>query len=152
VRFHNVKVVQNSSKHLIAVSRSGEVGVVDDVTGREKERYKIPYGSEFAIKDGAKVNAGDTLATWDPHMHPVITEVAGKVKFTDFVEAVTVQHRVDEMTGLTTIEVMDDSPVPIFRCTTCCRVVPSSTSRTAPGSRLVTYSPRFRRNRLRTGI
>jgi DNA-directed RNA polymerase subunit beta' len=109
VRFHNVKVVQNSSKHLIAVSRSGEVGVVDDVTGREKERYKIPYGSEFAIKDGAKVNAGDTLATWDPHMHPVITEVAGKVKFTDFVEAVTVQHRVDEMTGLTTIEVMDDS-------------------------------------------
>ena len=109
VRFHNVKVVQNSAKRLIAVSRSGEVGVVDDVTGREKERYKIPYGSEFAIKDGAKVNAGDTLATWDPHMHPVITEVAGKVKFTDFVEAVTVQHRVDEMTGLTTIEVMDDS-------------------------------------------
>ncbi len=109
VRFHNVKVVQNSAKRLIAVSRSGEVGVVDDATGREKERYKIPYGSEFSIKDGAKVNAGDTLATWDPHMHPVITEVAGKVKFTDFVEAVTVQHRVDEMTGLTTIEVMDDS-------------------------------------------
>jgi len=109
VRFHNVKVVQNSSKRLIAVSRSGEVGVVDDATGREKERYKIPYGSEFSIKDGAKVEAGATLATWDPHMHPVITEVAGKVKFTDFVEAVTVQHRVDEMTGLTTIEVMDDS-------------------------------------------
>jgi DNA-directed RNA polymerase subunit beta' len=109
VRFHNVKVIQNSSKRLIAVSRSGEIGVVDDVTGREKERYKIPYGSEFGTTDGAKVTAGQTLATWDPHMHPVITEVAGKVKFTDFVEAVTVQHRVDEMTGLTTIEVMDDS-------------------------------------------
>jgi DNA-directed RNA polymerase subunit beta' len=109
VRFHNVKVIQNSTKRLIAVSRSGEVGVVDDTTGREKERYKIPYGSEFSIKDGAKVEAGATLATWDPHMHPVVTEVAGKVKFTDFVEAVTVQHRVDEMTGLTTIEVMDDS-------------------------------------------
>ncbi|UCH40493.1 MAG: DNA-directed RNA polymerase subunit beta', partial [Gammaproteobacteria bacterium] len=109
VRFHNIKVVQNSAKRLIAVSRSGEVGVVDDTTGREKERYKIPYGSEFSVKDGAKVEAGATLATWDPHMHPVITEVAGKVKFTDFVEAVTVQHRVDEMTGLTTIEVMDDS-------------------------------------------
>ena len=109
VRFHNVKVVQNSAKRLIAVSRSGEVGVVDEATGREKERYKIPYGSEFSVKDGAKVDAGATLATWDPHMHPVITEVAGKVKFTDFVEAVTVQHRVDEMTGLTTIEVMDDS-------------------------------------------
>lgn len=109
VRFHNVKVIQNSAKRLIAVSRSGEVGVIDDATGREKERYKIPYGSEFAIKDGAKVAAGQTLATWDPHLHPVVTEVAGKVKFTDFVEAVTVQHRVDDMTGLTTIEVMDDS-------------------------------------------
>jgi len=109
VRFHNVKVVQNSSKRLIAVSRSGEIGVVDQVTGREKERYKIPYGAEFAIKDGATVAAGTTLATWDPHMHPVVTEVAGKVKFTDFVEAITVQHRVDDMTGLTTIEVMDDS-------------------------------------------
>lgn len=109
VRFHNVKVIQNSAKRLIAVSRSGEVGVIDDATGREKERYKIPYGSEFAIKDGAKVAAGQTLAAWDPHLHPVVTEVAGKVKFTDFVEAVTVQHRVDDMTGLTTIEVMDDS-------------------------------------------
>lgn len=109
VRFHNVKVIQNSAKRLIAVSRSGEVGVIDDATGREKERYKIPYGSEFAIKDGAKVASGQTLATWDPHLHPVVTEVAGKVKFTDFVEAVTVQHRVDDMTGLTMIEVMDDS-------------------------------------------
>jgi len=109
VGFHNVKVVQNSSKRLIAVSRSGEIGVVDEATGREKERYKIPYGAEFAIKDGAKVTAGQTLATWDPHMHPVVTEVAGKVKFSDFVEAVTVQHRVDDMTGLTTIEVMEDS-------------------------------------------
>jgi DNA-directed RNA polymerase subunit beta' len=107
-RFHNVKVVKNSSKKLVAVSRSGEIGIVDE-NGREKERYKIPYGSEFQIKDEAKVKAGQTLATWDPHMHPVITEVAGKVKFSDFVEAVTVQHRVDEMTGLTTIEVMEDS-------------------------------------------
>ncbi len=106
--FHNVKVVKNSSKRLVAVSRSGEIGIVDE-NGREKERYKIPYGSEFQIKDGAKVKAGQTLANWDPHMHPVITEVAGKVKFSDFVEAVTVQHRVDDMTGLTSIEVMDDS-------------------------------------------
>ena len=87
VHFHNVKVVQNSSKRLVAVSRSGEIGVVDEATGREKERYKIPYGAEFLIKDGAKVTAGQTLATWDPHMHPVVTEVAGKVKFSDFVEA-----------------------------------------------------------------
>ena len=109
VKFHNVKTVKNSSKRLIAVSRSGEIGVVDSTTGREKERYKIPYGSEFACKDGDSVVAGQSLATWDPHMHPVVTEVAGKVKFSDFVEAVTVQHRLDDMTGLTSIEVMDDS-------------------------------------------
>jgi len=107
-KFHNVKTVKNSSKRLVAVSRSGEVGIVDE-NGREKERYKIPYGSEFQVIDGSKVKAGQTLANWDPHMHPVITEVAGKVKFSDFVEAVTVQHRVDDMTGLTSIEVMDDS-------------------------------------------
>jgi len=107
-KFHNVKTVKNSSKRLVAVSRSGEIGIVDE-NGREKERYKIPYGSEFLVKDGEAVKAGQTLANWDPHMHPVITEVAGKVKFSDFVEAVTVQHRVDDMTGLTSIEVMDDS-------------------------------------------
>ena len=107
-KFHNVKTVKNSSKRLVAVSRSGEIGIVDE-NGREKERYKIPYGSEFQVIDGDAVKAGKTLANWDPHMHPVITEVAGKVKFSDFVEAVTVQHRVDDMTGLTSIEVMDDS-------------------------------------------
>ncbi len=107
-RFHNVKVVENSAGKLIAVSRSGEVGIID-ADGREKERYKIPYGSEFAIKDGKKAKAGQTLANWDPHMHPVITEVAGKVKFSDFVEAVTVQHKLDEMTGLGSIEIMADS-------------------------------------------
>ena len=107
-KFHNVKFVKNSSKRLVAVSRSGEIGIIDE-NGREKERYKIPYGSEFQVADGDTVKAGQTMATWDPHMHPVITEVAGKVKFSDFVEAVTVQHRVDDMTGLTSIEVMDDS-------------------------------------------
>ena len=107
-KFHNVKVIENSSGKLIAVSRSGEIGVID-ANGREKERYKIPYGSEFSVKDGDEVKAGQTLANWDPHMHPIITEVAGKVKFSDFVEAVTVQHRLDDMTGLTSIEVMEDS-------------------------------------------
>jgi DNA-directed RNA polymerase subunit beta' len=108
VKFHNVKTVKNVSGKLVAVSRSGEVGIID-LNGREKERYKIPYGSEFVVKDNQKVKAGQTVANWDPHMHPVITEVAGKVKFSDFMEAVTVQHRVDDTTGLTSIEVMDDS-------------------------------------------
>jgi DNA-directed RNA polymerase subunit beta' len=108
VKFHNVKTVTNSAGKMIAVSRSGEVGVVDS-SGREKERYKVPYGALFNINDGDEAEAGATLATWDPHTHPVVTEVSGKVKFTDFVESVTVQHKTDEMTGLTSIEVMDDS-------------------------------------------
>jgi len=108
VRFHNVKTVTNSASKQISVSRSGEIGVVD-ANGREKERYKVPYGSEFSVADGDSVEAGMTIATWDPHMHPVITEVSGKIKFSDFVESVTVQHKTDEMTGLTSIEVMDDS-------------------------------------------
>ena len=108
VKFHNVKTVTNSSKKQISVSRSGEVRVID-VNGREKERYKIPYGSEFIVVDGASVDVGQTIATWDPHMHPVITEVSGKVKFNEFVEAVTVQHKTDDITGLNSIEVMDDS-------------------------------------------
>jgi DNA-directed RNA polymerase subunit beta' len=108
IKFHNVKTVTNSSGKQISVSRSGEIGVIDD-SGREKERYKLPYGAEFQVKEGDKVDAGTTVATWDPHMHPIITEVSGRVKFVDFVESVTVQHKTDEVTGLTTIEVMDDS-------------------------------------------
>ncbi len=108
VKFHNVKTVTNSAGKKISVSRSGEIGIIDN-SGREKERYKIPYGSEFSVDDGSSVEIGQTIANWDPHMHPVITEVAGKVKFNDFVEAVTVQHKTDEITGLRSIEVMDDS-------------------------------------------
>ncbi|MDJ0881222.1 MAG: DNA-directed RNA polymerase subunit beta' [Gammaproteobacteria bacterium] len=108
VKFHNVKTVTNSAGKQISVSRSGEIGVTD-ANGREKERYKVPYGSEFSVADGKAVETGMTIATWDPHMHPVITEVSGKIKFSDFVESVTVQHKTDEMTGLTSIEVMDDA-------------------------------------------
>ena len=108
IKFHNVKTVTNSAGKQISVSRSGEIGVIDD-SGREKERYKLPYGAEFQVKEGDKVEAGATVATWDPHMHPIITEVAGRVKFVDFVDSVTVQEKTDEVTGLTTIEVMDDS-------------------------------------------
>mgnify|MGYP002639654821 CR=1 FL=1 len=107
-KFHNVKTISNSSGKQISVSRSGEIAIVDE-NGREKERYKLPYGSEFNVADGGKVEIGDTIANWDPHTHPVITEVAGKVKFFDFVESVTVQHRTDDITGLTSIEIMDDA-------------------------------------------
>jgi DNA-directed RNA polymerase subunit beta' len=106
IRFHHVKTVQHEKGHLVAVSRSGELGVVDDF-GRERERYKIPYGAVISAKENATVGAGQVVATWDPHTHPVITEVAGFVKFQDFVDGLTVTSQVDEVTGLSSIVVLD---------------------------------------------
>jgi DNA-directed RNA polymerase subunit beta' len=106
IRFHHVKTVPHEKGHLVAVSRSGELGVVDDF-GRERERYKIPYGAMIAVKENATASAGQVVATWDPHTHPVITEVAGFVKFQDFVDGLTVTTQVDEVTGLTSTVVLD---------------------------------------------
>ncbi len=106
IRFHHVKTVQHEKGHLVAVSRSGELGVVDDF-GRERERYKIPYGALISAKENATVSSGQVVATWDPHTHPVITEVAGFVKFQDFVDGLTVTSQVDEVTGLTSTVVLD---------------------------------------------
>jgi len=106
IRFHHVKTVQHEKGHLVAVSRSGEIGVVDDF-GRERERYKIPYGAVISVKEGATVAAGQVVATWDPHTHPVVTEVAGSVKFQDFVDGLTVTSQVDEVTGLSSTVVLD---------------------------------------------
>jgi len=106
IRFHHVKTVSHEKGHLVAVSRSGELGVVDDF-GRERERYKIPYGATISVKENATVNAGQVVATWDPHTHPVITEVAGFVKFQDFVDGLTVTSQVDEVTGLSSTVVLD---------------------------------------------
>jgi DNA-directed RNA polymerase subunit beta' len=106
IRFHHVKTVQHEKGHLVAVSRSGEIGVVDDF-GRERERYKIPYGAIISVKEGATVGAGQVVATWDPHTHPVVTEVAGFVKFQDFVDGLTVTSQVDEVTGLSSTVVLD---------------------------------------------
>ncbi|MDW8260315.1 MAG: DNA-directed RNA polymerase subunit beta', partial [Gammaproteobacteria bacterium] len=106
LRFHKLKVVTHEKGHLIAVSRSGESGVGDEF-GRERERYKIPYGAQINAREGDAVAAGQIVATWDPHTHPVVTEVAGYLKFQDFVDGVTVTTQVDEVTGLSSIVVQD---------------------------------------------
>jgi DNA-directed RNA polymerase subunit beta' len=106
IRLHNVKTVEHASGNLVAVSRSGEIGVLDE-QGRERERYKIPYGAVISVSSGQAVEAGQQVATWDPHTHPVITEVAGRVQFVDFVEGVSINHQVDEVTGLSSIVVTD---------------------------------------------
>ncbi|MBI4356315.1 MAG: DNA-directed RNA polymerase subunit beta' [Gammaproteobacteria bacterium] len=106
IKLHNIKHVKHGSGHFIIVSRSGEVIVVDD-HNRERERYKIPYGAVLTVSEGGKVKEGQTIATWDPHTHPIITEVAGFVQFVDMVEGVTMVRQTDEMTGLTNLVVMD---------------------------------------------
>jgi DNA-directed RNA polymerase subunit beta' len=106
LRFHNIKSVQHEKGHLVAVSRSGEIGVVD-AFGRERERYKIPYGAVINSKEGDKVKGGQIVATWDPHTHPVITEVAGLIRFTDFVDGLTVTTQVDDVTGLSSTVILD---------------------------------------------
>jgi DNA-directed RNA polymerase subunit beta' len=106
IRLHNIKTVRHEKGHLVAVSRSGELGVVDEF-GRERERYKIPYGASITVNDADVVAAGQSVANWDPHTHPVVTEVAGMIKFSDFVDGITVTSQVDDVTGLTSTVVLD---------------------------------------------
>jgi len=105
-RLHNIKTVTNSSANFVAVSRSGEFTVQDE-QGRERERYKIPYGAVITAADGDAIEAGQIVATWDPHTHPIVTEVEGIVKFSEFVDGMTVNTETDEITGLTSLVVTD---------------------------------------------
>jgi len=106
VQLVNVKLVQNADGKNIAVSRSGELQIIDE-RGYSRERHKIPYGALLSVSDGDKVEAGQLVATWDPHTHPIITEVAGKVVFSDLIEGSTVHKQIDDVTGLATYVVMD---------------------------------------------
>ena len=106
VRLHNIKTVRHEKGHLVAVSRSGELGIIDEF-GRERERYKIPYGAVIMVDEGDKVKGGQIISTWDPHTHPVVSEAAGIMRFQDFIDGVTVESRVDEHTGLSSIVAID---------------------------------------------
>jgi len=107
VRLHNLKFVERKKDgFLVAVSRSGELSVLDTL-GRERERYKLPYGALIKVADHAKISAGDIVANWDPHTHPIITEVAGTVKFDGMEEGITIRRQTDELTGLSNISVID---------------------------------------------
>jgi DNA-directed RNA polymerase subunit beta' len=107
VKLNNIKIITHQSGHSVAVSRSGELVILDNYDGREKERYKLPYGAVLNVTDGNKVQSGATVAHWDPHNHPIITEVAGKVQFSDLYEGITMSRQTDEVTGLSSIVVTD---------------------------------------------
>jgi DNA-directed RNA polymerase subunit beta' len=106
IKLNNVKVVTNSEGNQVVVTRSGEL-IVQDTRGTDRERYKLPYGALLTAGDGDEVQAGQLVAGWDPHTHPIITEVAGKIWFTDLTDGVTVNRQTDELTGVTTYVVID---------------------------------------------
>ena len=107
VRFNSqMRYVANNKGELIVIGRSSEV-VIHDEIGRERERHKVPYGATLLVQDGSTIKAGTTLATWDPHTRPMITEHAGLVKFENVEEGVTVAKQTDEITGLSTLVVID---------------------------------------------
>jgi DNA-directed RNA polymerase subunit beta' len=107
VRFSSqMRYVTNTKGELIVITRSGEVVIHDDI-GRERERHKVPYGATLLVTDGLQLKAGHVLATWDPHTRPIITEYAGRVKFENVEEGTTVAKQVDEVTGLSTLVVID---------------------------------------------
>ncbi|GAB2190252.1 DNA-directed RNA polymerase subunit beta' [Sessilibacter sp. MAH1] len=111
VRLHNVKVVEREDGVLVAASRSGELAVAD-ANGRERERYKIPYGANITVSDGNKVNGGQIVAKWDPHTHPIITEVGGTARFSGMEDGLSIRRQTDDLTGLTSIEVLDPAERP----------------------------------------
>ena len=106
IHLHNMKTVENIKGELVVVSRSGEL-IVNDENGRERERYKLPYGAVVTVGRKVDVKAGQVVATWDPHTHPIVSEVSGKVKFAAMEEGITVREQTDEITGLSSTSVID---------------------------------------------
>jgi DNA-directed RNA polymerase subunit beta' len=109
MKLHNAKYVLNTDGKIVITSRSTEITVIDE-HGREKERYKVPYGAVLTIQDGAEVQGNDVVATWDPHSHPIILEHESKVSFSDIDDSNT-EAQTDDLTGLTRVVVKDLSKV-----------------------------------------
>ena len=107
VRFGGqMRYIANNKGELIVIGRSCEIMILD-AAGRERELHKIPYGATLKVQDGEELKAGTMLATWDPHTHPMITEHAGRVEFENVEEGVTVTRQTDDVTGLSTLVVID---------------------------------------------
>jgi DNA-directed RNA polymerase subunit beta' len=111
VRLHNLKSIERTDGQLVVVSRSSALAVADE-QGREREWYKLPYGAMLSVKHGDAVEAGAVVAKWDPHTHPIIAEGKGIARFVGMDQGITVRTQTDELTGLSTVQVIDPKERP----------------------------------------
>lgn len=106
IEYRDMRFVTKQTGEMVVISRSSEVVILDSHK-REREQHKIPYGATILFKDGVTVKSGNKLASWDPHSRPVVAEYSGTVRLENIEEGVTVEKEVDEITGLTTLKVID---------------------------------------------
>ena len=106
LKFINLNTVVNAEGFHIVMNRNGEIAVVDE-TGREREKYGVVYGAKLKIAPDGVVKAGEVLAEWDPYTMPILTEFPGRVKFGDILEGVTMEEKLDEVTGLSRKEIVE---------------------------------------------
>ena len=107
VRFTStMRYVTNARNEKVVISRNSEF-LIEDELGREKEKHKVPYGATLLVSDGSAIKAGSMMATWDPHTRPIISEYAGQVKFENVEEGITVAKQIDDVTGLSTLVVIE---------------------------------------------
>ncbi|EOV4650834.1 DNA-directed RNA polymerase subunit beta' [Vibrio parahaemolyticus] len=111
VKLHNAKFVTNKDGKLVITSRASELTIIDEF-GRTKEKHKLPYGSLLSKGDNDAVESGETVANWEAHTLPIITEVAGRIQFVDMIDGVTVSRQTDDLTGLSSSEVTDAAARP----------------------------------------
>ena len=113
VRFHNIRSVVDGQGSQIAMTRHGELGIMD-ASGRERERHPVVYGAQLRVAEGKKVAVGERLLEWDPFANPILSEVSGVVKFGDIIEGANMQEQVDEFTGVSS-RVITESKDPDLR-------------------------------------
>jgi DNA-directed RNA polymerase subunit beta' len=108
IKYHSLRVTLKNKEYVV-LNRNGAISI-NDAQGREFERYSLPQGAFIAFADGQEVKKGVSLAHWDPYTLPVLTEVAGGVRFEDLRENVTMREEVNPVTKLTERVVVEHKP------------------------------------------
>ncbi len=98
VGFKNIHSVENAEGIKIVMNRNAEIVIMDDL-GRERERFKVNYGAQILVAEGSEIEPGTILADWDAYTIPIVAEVGGVIKYGDVLEGISMQEKVDMVTG-----------------------------------------------------